>query len=170
MSESQTKAGNQECFAKTCKTCKTCKLASLQNLPIDLWDMLNNFCFHVYAQKSLFINLQNLQNCKTCKLAKLANWSLGHAEQLLFSCLCSKVTVYRWKWQWFFFDLSLSTTLTCYFTVHRAGSQLKMSERQTKLGTRNILQNLQIGKTGKLILGTCWTTFVFMSMLKSHCL
>ena len=22
-----------------------------------------------------------------------------HAEQLLFSCLCSKVTFYRWKWQ-----------------------------------------------------------------------
>ena len=55
MSESQTKAGNQECFAKTCKTCKTCKLANLQNLQIDPLDMLNNFCFHVYAQKSLFI-------------------------------------------------------------------------------------------------------------------
>ena len=35
--------------------CKTCKLANLQNLQIDPWDMLNNFCFHVYAQKSLFI-------------------------------------------------------------------------------------------------------------------
>ena len=46
MSERQTKAGNQECFAK---------LANLQNLQIDPWDMLNNFCFHVYAQKSLFI-------------------------------------------------------------------------------------------------------------------
>ena len=22
---------------------------------VDPWDMLNNFCFHVYAQKSLFI-------------------------------------------------------------------------------------------------------------------
>ena len=43
MSERQTKAGNQECFA------------NLQNLQIDPWDMLNNFCFHVYAQNSLFI-------------------------------------------------------------------------------------------------------------------
>ena len=103
MSESQTKAGNQECFCKTCKTCKTCKLANLQNLQIDPLDMLNNFCFHVNTQKSLFINLQNLQTCKTCKLAKLANWSLGHAEQLLFSCLCSKVTVHRWKHNDFFF-------------------------------------------------------------------
>ena len=50
MSECQTKAGNQECFAKLAK------LANLQNLQIDPWDMLNNFCFHVYAQKSLIIN------------------------------------------------------------------------------------------------------------------
>ena len=28
----------------------------LQNLQIDPWDMLNNFCFNVYAQKSLFID------------------------------------------------------------------------------------------------------------------
>ena len=26
---------------------------------VDRWDMLNNFCFHVYAQKSLFI----AENC-----------------------------------------------------------------------------------------------------------
>ena len=83
MSESQTKAGNQECFAKTCKTCK---LASLQNLPIDLWDMLNNFCFHVYAQKSLFINLQNLQNCKTCKFANLQNLQIDPWDMLNNFC------------------------------------------------------------------------------------
>ena len=86
MSESQTKAGNQECFAKTCKTCKICKLAILQNLPIDLWDMLNNFCFHVYAQKSLFINLQNLQNCKTCKLANLQNLQIDPWDMLNNFC------------------------------------------------------------------------------------
>ena len=28
-----------------------------------------------------------------------------HADQLLFSCLCSKFAVYRWKCQCFFFDL-----------------------------------------------------------------
>ena len=50
MCECQTKAGNQEYF---------CKLANLQNWQIDPWDMLNNFCFHVYAQKSLFI----AENC-----------------------------------------------------------------------------------------------------------
>ena len=38
-------------------------IENLRNLQIDPWDMLNNFCFLVYAQKSLFQNLQ------TCKLA-----------------------------------------------------------------------------------------------------
>ena len=70
MSERQTKAGNQECFAK---------LANLHNLQIDPWDMLNNFCFHVYAQKSLFINLQNLQ---TANCNAFFNWepALGLAN------------------------------------------------------------------------------------------
>ena len=27
----------------------------LKSVKFDPWDMLNNFCFHVYAQKSLFI-------------------------------------------------------------------------------------------------------------------
>ena len=50
-----------------------------------------------------------------------------HAEQVLFSSLCSKVAVYRRKLQWFFFDLLLLlTTLSCDFWVHRAGSQLKI--------------------------------------------
>ena len=41
MSECQTKAGNQECFEKL-----------THSLTLD---MLNNFCFHVYAQYSLII-------------------------------------------------------------------------------------------------------------------
>ena len=47
MSESQTGAGNQ-------KTLKTWKLENFENIKNYPWDMLNNFCFHVYAQKSLF--------------------------------------------------------------------------------------------------------------------
>ena len=27
----------------------------INNAYVDHWDMLNNFCFHVYAQKSLFV-------------------------------------------------------------------------------------------------------------------
>ena len=80
MSESQTKAGNQECFAKLAK------LANLQNLQIDPLDMLNNFCFHVYTQKSLFINLQNLQSCKLAKLANLQNLKIDPWDMLNNFC------------------------------------------------------------------------------------
>ena len=45
MSESQTKAGNQKKF-------ENLKFKIAQ---VDPRDMLNNFCFHVYAQKSLFL-------------------------------------------------------------------------------------------------------------------
>ena len=31
------------------------KLENFENIKNDPWDMLNNFCFYVYAQKSLFI-------------------------------------------------------------------------------------------------------------------
>ena len=75
--------------------------------------MLNNFCFHVYAQKSL-----SHSHTLSFTLSR-------HAEQLLFSCLGSKVTVYSRKLQCFFWDLILSI-LTCYFRCHEAGSQLKI--------------------------------------------
>ena len=50
-----------------------------------------------------------------------------------------------------------------------------MSESQTGAGNLKTLKtwkldNLKTLKTLKMIFGTCWTTFVFMSMLKSHCL
>ena len=37
------------------KTRKLGNIESFQNIKNDSWDMLNNFCFHVYAQNSLFI-------------------------------------------------------------------------------------------------------------------
>ena len=46
MSEHQTKAGNQENSKIQIQN---------SNVYVDPWDMLNNFCFHVYAQKSLFM-------------------------------------------------------------------------------------------------------------------
>ena len=48
MSKCQTKAGNQECLTKLAKL----TLSISHSLTLD---MLNNFCFHVYAQKSVFI-------------------------------------------------------------------------------------------------------------------
>ena len=58
---------------------------------VDHLDMLNKFCFHVYAHKSLFMIV-----CHAVMLSyvKCLCSSLGYAEQLLFSCLCSEVTVY----------------------------------------------------------------------------
>ena len=55
MSESQTKAGNQENF----KNYKKLKILKFKIAQVDPRDMLNNFCFHLYAQKSLFIG----ENC-----------------------------------------------------------------------------------------------------------
>ena len=52
MSECQTKAGQQECFEKLEKLTLSLLLLSLSH-SLTL-NMLNNFCFHVYAQKSLF--------------------------------------------------------------------------------------------------------------------
>ena len=40
----------------------------------DPWDMLNNFCFHVYAQKSLFI----AENCNVF-LGTAASASASHS-------------------------------------------------------------------------------------------
>ena len=46
--------GSQPCltFRNLAKSSKKSKI-KINN--VDPWDMLNNFCFHVYAQKSLFI-------------------------------------------------------------------------------------------------------------------
>ena len=92
-------------------------------------DMLNNFCFHLYAQKSLSHSL-TLTHSLSLSLSHSFNLSFNHsrhAEQVLFSSLCSKVAVYRWKLQCFFFDSSsLLHTRSTDIRVHRAGSQLKI--------------------------------------------
>ena len=61
----------------------------------------------------------------TLSLSNSLNLSFNHswhAEQVLFSCLGSKVAVYSRKLQWFFWTSSSSRE----FWVHRAGSQLKI--------------------------------------------
>ena len=58
-----------------------------------------------------------------------------HAEQLLFSCLCSKVTLTLFRFHYF-----------RYFHYFH--------------NFQSLIQSLS----------TCWTTFVFMFGLKSHCL
>ena len=45
--------GDRNVEMKTWKP-ETWKLENFENIKNDPWDMLNNFCFYVYAQKSLF--------------------------------------------------------------------------------------------------------------------
>ena len=94
-------------------------------------NVLNNFCFHVYAQNLLshFLTL-TLSHSHSFSLSHSFNLSFNHsrhAEQVLFSSLCSKVAVNSRKLQCFFWDSS-PITLSCYFRCHRAGSQLKSDE------------------------------------------
>ena len=99
MSECQTKAGNQECFDKLEKL--SLSLISLLSLFHSLYlDMLNNFCFHVYAQKSLShsFTFTTFATFTTFTTFNLSFNHSRHAEQFLFSCLGSKVAVYRRKW------------------------------------------------------------------------
>ena len=69
---------------------------------VDPWDMVNKFCFHVYAQKRVFVIMSHF-GCHispfTCHMlyVKCLCWSFGHAEQLLFSCLCWKVSTVVWS-------------------------------------------------------------------------
>ena len=73
----------------------TCHIANvtchMSNAFVGPWDMLINFCFDVHAQKWAFVIMSHV----TCRMShvKCLCWSLGHAEQLLFSCLYSKVSI-----------------------------------------------------------------------------
>ena len=72
-------------------------------------DMLNNFCFHLYVQKSLSHSLtlsHSFSHSHSFNLSFTLSW---HDEQLLFSCVCSKVTVYSRKLQCFFFTSASSS-------------------------------------------------------------
>ena len=135
MSECQTKAGNLEFFSPLFLEQVTKEIGPAPQPRPQPWpgarynhEQLNKFCFHVYAQNLLshFLTL-TLSHSHSFSLSHSFNLSFNHsrhAEQVLFSSLCSKVTVYCRKLQCFFFDILL-ITLTCYFRCHRAGSQLK---------------------------------------------
>ena len=138
MSERQTKAGNQEHFLTLTRSHSlTVTLSHSLTLTLSSHSFTHSWhaeqllfsclCWKVTLSLSHSLTL-TLSHSLTLTLSHSHTLSVSHswhAEQLLFSCLCSKVTVYRWKWQWFFFDSSIIITLTCYFTVHRACSQLK---------------------------------------------
>ena len=106
MSECQTKAGNQITLSHSIllSLSHSFTLSLFHSLTLN---MLNNFCFHVYAQNSLsHFHTLTLSHSRTLTLSHSFNVSFNHsrhAEQLLFSCLGSKVTVYSRKLQCFFF-------------------------------------------------------------------
>ena len=131
-------------------------------------NVLNNFCFHVYAQNLLshFLTLI-LSHSHSFSLSHSFNLSFNHsrhAEQVLFSSICSKVAIYMWKWQWVFLDI---VTLSCGFRVHWAGSQLKNVWMSDKSWEPDLTLSLSQSLIHSLL--SYWTTFVFMSRLKSHC-
>ena len=78
------------------------------NAYVDPLDMLNNFCFLVYAQKLVFVIMSHfacrmshcLYQMSHCAFhmscVKCLCWSLVHSEQLLFSCVSSKVIIYNY--------------------------------------------------------------------------
>ena len=114
------------CLALTLSHSHTLTLSLSHSLTLH---MLNNFCFHVYAQKSLsHSHSLSLSHSHSFSLSHYFNLSFNHsrhAEQVLFSCLCSKLAVYSRKLQCIFWDLH--STRSTDIRVHRAGSQLKMN-------------------------------------------
>ena len=82
-------------------------------------------CWTTFVFMSMLKSV-SLSSCQVVKLSSCQVWSLGHAEQVLFPCLCSKVAVYSWKWQSVFLDIIIISTLSTDITVSRAGSQLKI--------------------------------------------
>ena len=103
MSERQTKAGNQECYYKLKKLFFMSMLKSHSHtLSVShscTLNMLNNFCFHVYAQKSLSHSFTTFATFTIFTTFTLSFTLSQHAEQVLFSSLCSKVAVYSRKMQ-----------------------------------------------------------------------
>ena len=154
------------------------------------WHMLNNFCFHVYAQKWIFVIMSHVtfRICHmlhvTCCMSyvKCLCWSLGHAEQLLFSCVSSKVSICNYVtchispftchmlyvkclcWslghaaQLLFSWLCSKVSIYNYITCHMSHFACHMSHCLCHMS--HVLCQVLM-----LILGTCWTTFVFMCKL-----
>ena len=116
---------NTGCFRKKCLNVRQ----KLGTTIVWMFECSEQLLFLCVSSKVIVCHaIYHMSHC-ACHMSyvKCLCWSLGHAEQRLFSCLCSKVAVYSRKLQSFFFDLiffDLSITLTCYIRVHRAGSQL----------------------------------------------
>ena len=88
---------------------KLSKLAHSHSFTLDMLLLFSSLCSKVTLTLS---HSHALTLTHSLSLSHSLNLSFNHswhAEQVLFSCLCSKVTVYWWKWQ-------------CDIWVHWAGS------------------------------------------------
>ena len=123
----------------------------------------------------------------TCHMSyvKCLCWFLGHTEQLLFSCLCSKVSICNYVtcrmshvtwhmsyvkclyWSLGHAEQLLFSCLMSHDTCHILPFTCHMLYVKCLLWKVSIC-NYVTCQMLMLILGTCWTTFVFMSMHKSE--
>ena len=94
---------------------------------VDPWDMLNNFCFHIYAQKSLFhFHTLSLSHSRTLTLSHSLIHSLSTCWTTFVFMSMLKSHYFWQKLQCGFLDSSSSSiTLSTDIRVSRAGSQLK---------------------------------------------
>ena len=122
----------------------TCNMSNAYD---DHWDMLNNFCFHVYAQKWVFVIMSDV----TCHIAYVT-FHIAHATchvsnayvdpWVILNNFCFHVYAQKWVF------------VMSHFACHMSHVACHMSHVSCQMLM--------------LILGTCWTIFVFMSMLKSE--
>ena len=114
---------------------------------VDPWNMLNNFCFHVYAQKWVFVIMSHV----TCHMYHVT-WLMSNAYVDPWDMLNN-----------FCFHVYAQNRVFVISMSHFACHNCHMSHI-------TLLMLHVICQMPMLILGTWGTTFVFMSMLKSHCL
>ena len=155
-------------------------LSHSHTLSISHWitlDMLNNFCFHLYAQKSL-------SHSHTLTLSSHSLISLFHS---LLTCWTTFVFMSMLKSHSLTITLSHSHTLSLSHShtltlfqslIHSLSTCwttfvfMSMLKSHSHTPTLSHSHSLTLSLFQSLIhsLSTCWTTFVFMSMLKSRCL
>ena len=97
-------------------------------------NMLNNFCFHVYAQKSI-------SHFHTLRLSHSRTLTLSFSHSITLDMLNK-----------FCFHLYAQNSPSHFLT-------LTLSRYLTLTLFQSLIQSLS----------TCWTSFVFISRLKSHC-
>ena len=127
MSERQTKAGNQITLSLsltlTLSHYLTLSHSHTHSISHSITlDMLNNFCFHLYAQNSLSHSL-TISHSHTLSISH--SLTLDMLNNFCFHVYAQKSLFIAENCNVFFYLSLLLTTLSPDIRVHRAGSQLK---------------------------------------------